>query len=192
MKLIACGIFKRELEKVQSEAPDIFAGIETEFLTPALHVSLAALEKEVTSRLEIEPQPALLYGCNCHPELKEICREANCLLPQGVDCAQVLAGKEFLQEISQGSNDFYLTPGWLEHADEIFKHGLGWDSIDARQNLGFYDRMVLLDTDVRPIDDLEILGFYDYCQVPIERVALSLQFFKQNLLQMLSDRKNRR
>jgi len=103
-----------------------------------------------------------------------------------VDCAEILAGKEFLTEINQGGDEFYLTPGWLEYSDEIFKQGLGWDTIDARQNLGFYNRVVLLDTGVRPIDDLEILEFYDYCQVPVEIVPLSLEHFKNRLEKLLN------
>ena len=191
MKLIACGIFERELKKLMQDDPQLFVGVEPVFLTPALHVDLTALEKEINGRLETESIESLLYGCNCHPDLKEKCREKQCLLPTEVDCAEILAGKEFLTEINQGGDEFYLTPGWLEYSDEIFKQGLGWDTIDARQNLGFYNRVVLLDTGVRPIDDLEILEFYDYCQVPVEIVPLSLEHFKSRLEKLLNGKQQK-
>lgn len=78
---------------------------------------------------------------------------------------------------------FYLSPGWLDHWERIFKTGLGWDSIDARQNLGFYDRILLLDAGVSPLSDERILEFYEYCQVPVEILSVKLDYLKKCLLE---------
>ncbi|MBS4025081.1 MAG: DUF1638 domain-containing protein [Clostridia bacterium] len=186
MKLVTCGIYERELKEIIKKNEELFSGIEPVFLAPALHVDLNALEQELNKFFNKEFTGMVLYGSSCLPELKEMCCAQSCPLPDGKDCAQVIAGKDLLNELSQSSKDFYLTPGWLEHYEAIFKEGLGWDTIDARQNFGFYDRVVLLDTGVRPIDDLEILEFYEYSQVIVEIVPISLNHFEKCLIQLLT------
>ncbi len=185
MKLITCGIYERELKQVMTENQALFAGFEPVFLAPALHVDLKELEQELNRCFIQESVDIVLYGANCLPELQEMCRTQGCSLPHGKDCIQVIAGKDFLDQLSQNSKDFYLTPGWLEHYEAIFRVGLGWDTIDARQNFGIYDRIVLLDTGVRPIDDLEILEFYEYSQVIVETIPISLKHFTKCLRELL-------
>lgn len=80
---------------------------------------------------------------------------------------------------------FYITGGWLENWRNIFIDGLKWDEIDARQNFGYYDRIVLLDTGLRPVDDLMILEFYEYTQVPIETIPVTLDYMRELLEQVL-------
>ena len=64
-----------------------------------------------------------------------------------------------------------MTPGWLRNWGEIFREGLGWDEVDARQNFGLYDVVVLLDFGLEPIDDLAVLEFFDCVSTPLSKLC---------------------
>jgi hypothetical protein len=49
---------------------------------------------------------------------------------------------------SQSAHGVFLTIGWLRNWEDIFRLGLGWDEIDARQNMGSYDKILRLDNGV--------------------------------------------
>jgi hypothetical protein len=61
----------------------------------------------------------------------------------------------------------------------------------ARQNFGYYDRVLLLDTGLVPIDEEKILEFYDYTQVPIEIMPVDLNNLRALLEQVLEQSPDR-
>jgi hypothetical protein len=94
-------------------------------------------------------------------------------------------GKDRQKEIEKSEKVFYLTPGWLQNWKDIFLQGQGWDEIDARQNMGFYDKILLLDTGVSEFSDEELLEFFEYTQVPIEIEDIGLAVFKENIVKAI-------
>jgi len=93
---------------------------------------------------------------------------------------------EKMAELDAEAKTFYLTSGWLENWRKIFMEGLGWDAVDARQNFGYYDRILLLDTGIVPIDDMNLLEFYDYAQVPVETMPVDPDNLRILLKQLLN------
>ncbi len=63
---------------------------------------------------------------------------------------------------------------------------LGWDDVDARQSFGLYDTIVLLDFGLTPIDDMALLEFFEFVQVPIEVVPASLDRFREAVRDLLA------
>lgn len=53
------------------------------------------------------------------------------------------------------------------------------------QNLGYYDRILLLDTGFFAIDDEELLEFFDYTGVPVEVMSIDLENLRKKLEQLL-------
>jgi len=62
----------------------------------------------------------------------------------------------------------------------------GWDELDARMNMGRYDRILLFDGDINPLRDEELIGFFDLVQVAIENASLDLGPFREILNKALS------
>jgi hypothetical protein len=77
-----------------------------------------------------------------------------------------------------------MTPGWVRAWPEIMR-ALGWDKFDVRISLGRYDRLLLLEPGIRPLQDEEILSFFDLVQVPLEIEPLDLGPFKASLHHLL-------
>jgi len=62
---------------------------------------------------------------------------------------------------------------------------MGWDEVDVRINLGRYQRILLLEPGLNPLNDEEILTFFDLVQVPIEVEPLELHHFRSTLTELL-------
>lgn len=76
-----------------------------------------------------------------------------------------------------------MTPGWIEMITNLVADDR-WTVEDARLSLGWYDRILLLDTQLVPLEDEKIMEFYDLVQVPIEIMAIDLDHF-QSVIELL-------
>jgi len=191
VRIVSCGIFRLELERVLEEIKVQWASddFKVTYITPALHVNLNKLKDGITEALDMvtEEKIVLFYGSMCHPELNEFTEKYHVIRPQPRNCIELVLGKERQRELEASDRVFYLTPGWLQNWQNIFKQGQGWDEIDARQSFGFYDKILLLDTGVCEFNDEDILEFYEYTQVPIEIESVELVVFKEHVAQVLNE-----
>lgn len=191
VRIVACGIFQLELERVLEEiradweSDDEFKVIYT---APALHVDYDKLKDGITEALNdnaTEEKVVLFFGSMCHPEMSEFTEKCNVIRLQPRNCIELILGKERQEELEKSDQIFYITQGWLQNWREIFSQGQGWDEIDARQNFGFYDKILLLDTGVSEFSDEDILDFFEYTQVPIEIESIDLAVFKKSVVETL-------
>ena len=193
VRIVACGIFQLELERVLEEIKEEWASAVDEFsvtyVASALHVDLDKLKNGITEALDrvTEEKIVLFYGSMCHHEVSEFTEKYHVIRPQHRNCIELILGKERQKELEASARIFYLTPGWLRNWENIFRQGQGWDEIDARQNFGFYDKILLLDTGVSEFNDEDILEFYEYTQVPIEIESVGLDVFKEHVAESLKE-----
>ncbi|MDN5347673.1 MAG: hypothetical protein PWP65_1237 [Clostridia bacterium] len=187
--LICCGILQKELEQIFNESfadnNNVSARV---YLEPALHVDLdklySILEDTLANLSRKNKKLVLVYGANCHPEMEVLARHFGASTIPARNCIEMLLGEEIIK-VNQEAKTFYLTPGWLENWKNIFINGLGWDSIDARQNFAVYNRILLLDTGVTPLAEEKILEFFDYTQIPVETRRIGLQNLRKLILSTL-------
>jgi len=175
MTIIGCGIFREEVEHLR---PDLAPRVR--WLSPGLHTDLERLGEELDGGTEGAPGSAFLLGAACHPDLPALVASRGGGHLPGKDCVAAFL-TEGEREALEVRKAFVITPGWLRHWREIFQEGLHWDEVDARQNFGFYDSIVLLDFGLEPIDDLQVLEFFEYTQKPIEVLPASLDRFREQL-----------
>ena len=64
---------------------------------------------------------------------------------------------------------------------------MGWDEIDGRINFGMYDVVVLLDFGLEPIDDIDVLEFFDFTQTPVDIVPADLGWFRERVAELLAN-----
>ena len=190
VRIVACGIFQPELEQVlrqiREERPNDCI-IDVTYVPPALHVDYDKLKDGITDALDqvSEQKKILLFGSMCHPEIGEFTEKYHVVRLSPGNCIELILGKERQREIEKTAKVFYLTPGWLLNWKDIFRQGQGWDEIDARINMGFYDKILLLDTGVSEFSDEDLLEFFEYTQVPIEIEKVDLAVFKENVVKAI-------
>ncbi|AFQ43401.1 DUF1638 domain-containing protein [Desulfosporosinus meridiei] len=191
VRIVACGIFQLELERVLEEIRtkcESDAEFKVIYTAPALHVDFDKLKDGITQALDNntpEEKVVLFFGSMCHPEMNEFIEEYNVVKLEPKNCIELILGKERQNELEKSDKIFYITQGWLQNWREIFSQGQGWDEIDARQNFGFYDKILLLDTGVSEFNDEDILDFFEYTQVPIEIENIDLTVFKKSVVETL-------
>jgi hypothetical protein len=174
--IVGCSIFRTELEHVLG--PDF----EAVWLPAGLHVSEERLGKAIDEALGVEEGVACFYG-KCHPDLdaRLAARRGRRLAAR--DCIEAFVSPE--QRAELGDRAFVLSPGWLREWRSIFVDGLGWDEIDGRINFGRYDVIVVLDFGLEPIDDVDVLEFFDFTQTEIEIVPADLDYFQARVAELL-------
>ncbi len=181
---IACSMLKTEIEKVMKEL-----NLENRilFFDAALHVDFDRLERALVSRLEEadrDEQPAVLVGTKCHPEIRDITERYHAKIVTGINCIEMLLGKK-MRELEAESKTFFVSHGWLKKWKKIFVEELKWDSVDARINFGYYDRIVYIDTGLYEINDEEVLEFYEYTGVPLEMYPGNLENLKREISSLI-------
>jgi hypothetical protein len=180
-KIVACSIFQREMEAV---APETVSQIL--WLPVGLHVDLDRLKEAIEGGTEGVDHVVCFYGGACHPSMDQlVAAHGGCRLPKK-DCVAAFLPDEQRREFER-RKAFVMTPGWLRNWREIFREGSGWDDVDARQNFGLYEVVILLDFGVEPIDDMEILEFFEYVQTPVEIVPTDFDFFRENVARLLNE-----
>jgi hypothetical protein len=185
--LVSCGIFRFELEKILPEIEAELADsnqrdgcVEVSFLAPGLDASGEKLEAALTESLDggAAGQKALLYGKMCHTEMARITEKSGAIYPEAANCVEMILGTERKRELDAVGNVYYLTMGGLKLWREIYQDSHGWNEAYARVNFGYFDKVVVLDTGIFEIDDEELFEFFEYTQIPVEVMPVSLDHFK--------------
>ncbi|MDR2632456.1 MAG: DUF1638 domain-containing protein [Treponema sp.] len=186
VSLLSCGIFRFELEYLLPEITAALGDISVEFLSPALDVKADLLEKSVRAYLESRPQDktVLLYGSMCHTEWARITGKSAVVYPKAANCVELLVSPEKKKLSDACGNVYYLTMGGLKLWKDIYLQGHGWDETDARINFGSFEQILVLDTGVFPISDEELFEFFEFTRVPVERMPISLDYFKSLVLEL--------
>ncbi len=184
--LIACRIFEQELNHILSPTPKL----TIQWLDAALHADAERMKMKLTDAIATAQNDrtgpiCVLFGNGCHPDICAITGSCGAKLPAVKNCIQAIAGPDRTKEL-EANRTMVITPGWITAWPGIMG-GLGWDVVDVRTNLGRYDRILLLDPGLAPIDDEEILAFYDLVQIPIEFEAVDLGTFRNFVKTLLPD-----
>ncbi|HBV98216.1 MAG: hypothetical protein JL50_00095 [Peptococcaceae bacterium BICA1-7] len=174
-KIIGCGIIRHELDYI-TRGKDV----DIVYLDPALHTDTDKLERALINAIDStqERDVPLIIGTRCHPDIEKLAAGRGAKLAQSQNCIEMFLGDKLGHLNSEGFN-FYMTAGWLENWRNIFTGAMKWDAVDARQNFGLYDRIIVLDTGLIPLDEEKIIEFYDYTQVPVEIMQVDLDIFRE-------------
>lgn len=179
MKIVACEIFRREVEEV---APD--AVRNAVWIAPGLHGDLDRLKAALEAELAGAQRPLCLFGA-CHPDLDLLLAGCGgCRLP-GKDCIAAFLDEDERRAL-EDRKAFVMSRGWLRHWRGIFREALGWDEVDARTNFGLYESIALLDFGLEPLDEMELLEFFEYTGTPIEVIPATLDRFRRVLGELLN------
>jgi hypothetical protein len=183
--IVACGVLKQEVSAVlrrEGRAVPVFP------LAPAPCIDYGALGRQldrVLRRAKDAADDVLLVIGRCHPDIAEITARHGARRLDVNDCFEALLGREERRRLDREANTFYTLPAWLPHWRRAFDKGMRWDEVDARQTFGHYERILLLDTGLRPIPDEQVLEFFDYTGVPVEVRPVDLAGLRLKLLEAL-------
>ena len=170
--LIACGIFKDELEKLVDEGP---LDAEMHFLDPGLHNNPKHLEIELSKSIErhLEHNPngiILVYGDVClgfSGEIRQLVEKYSVVKIDALNCIDcLLGGKGKLLGIDPNHEYFFLNPAWIKL--EFGNRDLTRKTQEARKEFSVLKGLFLLDT-LGNLNDFEkeIEDIRKYTDLPV-------------------------
>jgi hypothetical protein len=191
--VLSCGIYQAELESILPEIEEeLGAALSIRYLPPALDVNETRLAEAIAGELaencvregDGKNPPLLLYGRMCHTDMAGITRGTGAVYPGAANCVEAFLSPEKKKEIDATGNVYYLAMSGLKLWREIYQQGHGWDAVDARINFGSFDRIVVLDCGLFEIADEALFDFFEFTQVPVEVMPITLDYFKGLVLDL--------
>ena len=186
--LITCPIFAKELAVV---LPEIAAEPTVLLMAYNVHTNAKTMEEELAGSIAMARAEgaaiSLLVGQECQAlqPLSQIAANCNGALPEGRNCLEIILGREKARALQENRTTL-MTPAWIRMINSSIADGY-WTLEDARINLGRYERIILLDSGLEPLDDEMLMEFFELTQVPIEILPVTLEHFKKVVRKLLAD-----
>ncbi|MBN1345447.1 MAG: DUF1638 domain-containing protein [Phycisphaerae bacterium] len=191
--VVACGTLSREIRHLADTG--LLDGERVFFTAPGLHEWPKQLAKQLARQIhraqEAAGQIIVAYGEKCYMDLDtaadtDVFLRAfgeNVARVRAKNCVDMLADAEERARIAEGAKVYWLTPGWLEHWDYIFKD---WDAAKANETFPANDKAIVLDAvgyfdEMTETEPEKILQISDWMKLDLERHATSLERLKQLL-----------
>ncbi len=186
LSLIACPIFRQELEHVLAE---LQIDLPIDYMHYTIHNNPLKMEEQLQAGVEKAARQGadvrFLVGRHCKGkrDMDQVVEGCGGKIPQARNCIDMLIGDTLVQKLQKNRTSL-MTPAWIRMINRSIQEGQ-WTVTDARMNLGWYNRILILDTGVAPLSDEQIMEFYDLTQVEIDILPVDLIYFKKLLLDLL-------
>lgn len=171
---ISCGIFREEIDYLIKDQ-----GLDWKvfYLDAALHVNFDRLKAELTAALERHRAEGVelkvLYG-HCHPDIMEIIERYGATRINAGNCLEAMVGREEIERLNAEGTAFFLSAGWVENWEGMFEAGKKDFDFDFASMFSGYERIVVFDTGIIPIDDEKVRAFSEFTHLPVVRKEISL------------------
>jgi hypothetical protein len=178
---IGCSILRREIQHLtQTKQWDV----PCRFLGSMLHMAPEQLEVGLEASLAGARHEGLVvvlaYG-DCCPRMEDLSSAKDVSRTKGINCCEVLLGKETYHRMRR-EGAFFLLPEWTLDWKRVFKNELGLEGSNARMFMQeMHTRLVYLDTGLAPVPQTELDELADYAGLPIEILPISLEHLLASL-----------
>lgn len=174
---ISCGIFQEELKHLAEKG--LFDG-NIIFLDAALHVNFDKLKAQLQHALdqakETGAELRVIYG-HCHPDIMDILDRYRAKKLAAGNCLEAMIGPDEMRRLNAEAKSFFLSVGWVNNWEKMFEMGKEDFNFDFKSMFEHYKRIVVLDTGIIPVDEEKIQKFSAFTGLPVERKAITLDYF---------------
>ncbi len=182
--LISCGIFEEEIKYLRAAKKRDWQVL---FLDAALHVNFDRLKAKLTETLQHYCREGrelrVLYGI-CHPEMSEILERYGAKRINAGNCLEAMVGPDEIARLDREATSFFLSAGWINHWEEMFARVKEDLQLDPRTLFDGYERIVVLDTGVIPIDLKKVERFSEFSNLPVVQKPINLDYLA-NLIESI-------
>jgi hypothetical protein len=202
--IVACGTMSPEINHLAEEG-----FLDTQhifYTTPGLHQNIPELEKQLIKFIEkakaVTKGVIVVYGgkyCYVNPDnptrlMQTIIKEQglNVARVEATHCMGMLASDEEMEniknELAGGEPVWFMTPGWVKYRKQVFK---GWDKAIANENFPRHTGGAIILDGIGYLDKYmeanpeEFLDYCDWMGIPMQAYPISLDRFKELLIDQL-------
>ena len=202
--IVACGTLRREMRHLADTG--FLDSNRTFFTAPGLHEWPNQLEKQLVRQANrartVSERVIVVFGEKCYLDF-DAGVDTDALLArlgkeftrvQAKNCVDILADAEMRARIAGDATIYWLTPGWLDHWDYIFRD---WDAAMANETFPTNDKAIVLDAmgyfdEILGSSPEKILRICDWMKLEIEPYTVSLERLKKLLCDCAQRLENRR
>jgi hypothetical protein len=182
---ISCGILKNEISfLIDSGKLDI----PFIFLSSLLHLEPSRLDNELKEVIACSLRKCtdilLVFG-DCHPYMHEMTAHRNIRRVKGMNCYDILLGREHYRELMrQGA--FFILQEWLENWEFIFTQSLGLNKKTASEVMTqTHTELVCLDTRTCEISENKLKAISNFTGLPYRKIEISLAYLERSIVNEL-------
>lgn len=187
ISLIACPIFRTELEHI---LPLIGISPAILYMDYRIHLDPHRMDEQLLlarsapySKSPGGPRFLLGRQCQATQDIGQLVSSCAGQIPRAKNCIEILIGEKLSNSLQKGRTCL-MTTAWIQMITKSITDGY-WTRTDARLNLGWYDRILLLDSSLVPLCDEMLMEFYDLVQVEIIPYKIDLAHFRKVLQGLL-------
>lgn len=178
---ITCGIFKKEIEKIQKE---LDLNIQFEYFNSMLHMKPEILDDVLNKKLQERDDNVLLIYGDCQPHMGLLEEKENVKRIGGINCCEILLGHDdYFRLRNEGA--FFLLPEWTIRWREVFIDHLGFNESTGKAFMqDMHKKLIYLDTGVQEIPIQLLKEVSTFCGLPYEILKIPLTHLRESLIKM--------
>ena len=184
--IIACSIFRYELEYLQKEGR---LNIPVVYLNSMLHMHPIELQILLDARIEEYKnfRIILMFG-DCHARMVDYEKNPNILRTPGINCCEIILGTDKYRKIRK-DGAFILLPEWAERWKEAFIDDMGFKTSKAAIPFmqEMHNKIVYVDTGLQKKNNSIFEEISGYLGLPIEIYTSSIDELEKVVCRLISE-----
>ena len=187
--IIACSIFKYELEHLQSQGK---LDVQVIYLNSMLHMHPNELQTLLDAKIEEHKnfRIILMFG-DCHARMIDYEKNPDILRTPGINCCEILLGNEKYRKLRR-DGAFILLPEWAERWKEAFIDDMGFKTSKMARPFmkEMHKRIVYVDTGFQTKDKALFDEISDFLGLPLEIYNSSIDELEKVINQLIAESDN--
>lgn len=176
---ITCGIFQAEMAALAPRFP----GLQLIFADSMLHMRPDLLQERIDALLRQHSADKVLfiYG-DCTPRIVELCRKPGFAKTAGINCCEILLGREEYRRLRK-SGAFFFLPEWTLRWRDVFERELGFAGGRGVEDMlrEVHSHFIYLDTGVLPMPGSVLDEISRELGLPMQQLSVGLSCLEQKI-----------
>ena len=189
--IIACSIFKYELEHLQREGKLV---VPVVYLNSMLHMYPKELQILLDAKIEEHKKfrIILLFG-DCHARMVDYGKNSNILRTPGINCCEIILGTEKYKKLRK-DGAFILLPEWADRWKEAFIDYMGFKTSKAIKPFmsEMHKKLVYVDTGFQKKNSPLFEEISDFLGLPLEIYPSSIEELEKVINQLIVESSTRK
>ncbi len=176
---ITCGIFQAEMAALAPRFPRL----QLIFADSMLHMRPDLLQERIDALLRQHSADKVLfiYG-DCTPRIVELCRKPGFAKTAGINCCEILLGREEYRRLRK-SGAFFFLPEWTLRWRDVFERELGFAGGRGVEDMlrEVHSHFIYLDTGVLPMPGSVLDEISRELGLPMQQLSVGLPCLEQKI-----------
>jgi len=187
--IIACSIFKYELEHLQSQGK---LDVQVIYLNSMLHMHPNELQTLLDAKIEEHKnfRIILMFG-DCHARMVDYQKNPNILRTPGINCCEIILGSDKYKKLRR-DGAFILLPEWADRWKEAFVDYMGFKTSKTIKPFmsEMHKKLVYVDTGFHKKDKALFDEISDFLGLPLEIYNSSIDELEKVINKLIAESDN--